>query len=175
MTCGEPIMYRNGLKAPQPTHGSQRYTFTSRRLGEFHLNRKAVFGISAVCFAISISLCCIGISGLRYAERTTHWPSVNGRVIDIQEYEHHNSELGTTYYSYTSTVIYSVDGNSYIKTFDGSHQQPIKVFYDPSAPGDSVLEPGVESDETDLAFLVAVFAGLLGSGTLAIALSPKCG
>jgi len=152
---------------------SRPMTFTSRRLGKFHLTRGWVVGLSVSLLLIAIGFCIAGGLGLVHAKQTKSWPSVPATVYDVERHEHRDHESGRTRYSYISTVHYRVDDNLFEAKFRKRLKNPVTIYFDSVNPDDCVLEPGVESDGTNVAFFVAIFFGLLGAASLAISLSPK--
>ncbi len=120
-------------------------------------------------------------------DKTLSWPTVKGKIITsrVQLVMHHSN--GTTSEMYRADVryVYAVDGNGYINdninnsiesypdredvdqiisNYKLGHRVP--VAYNPAAPSESVLEPGVP---WMIYVFLAIFSPfLIGFGGLAI-------
>jgi len=152
---------------------SDSLTFESRRLGDFQFSRGTVCAIASSIILLSCFFLFLGAIGVDHAKQTNAWPATNAIVTNVVKHEHRNREYGTTYYTYTSTIQYKIDGQQFEMQFDKRLSSPQEIFYDPENPGDCVLKRGVESDGTNVAFFVAIFFGLLGCAVLTISISPK--
>ena len=131
-----------------------------------------ILAISLGLFLAALLLCFFGKLGLDRAELSKSWPSAPaGSHVEKREY--YDEELGRTRYRYTSTIHYTVNGKGFGMKVGGRVTGVGKVFYNPDNPEESVLEPGVASAPTNLAFCGAAFLGFLGVAVLVISMSPE--
>ncbi len=134
---------------------------------------KFVTGLVAVPTALTFLALCIMVP---YAIRSVDWPSTQGIVTISQFHERTEKRKPWTDFAYS----YTVDGKQYSSDrvrLGGDPAQPTKrsirwqasnpagsrktVYYDPSAPTESVLEPGVNMQHWLLFVIAAMLSGLL--------------
>lgn len=159
-------------ETPTGEHNQKATTFDSDYFGGFHLSPRRAILISCGFLVSAMLLCVAGKSGLNHAEQTKSWPSVPAAIWNVERHEHSYSEYHGSYYTYTTTVWYEIGGKKYKKKFGRRLTGPVRIFHSPSDPSDCVLEPGVESENTNLAFFGALFLGLFGVVVLLIGFSP---
>ena len=143
------------------------------RSGPFQFSPTITRWIAAALALIAIVFCLIGKRGLDHAEATKSWPSTKGYVTQVMKYKHVDRETQRVHYTYVSTVEYFIDDDKYSFKVGKKFSKPVEVYYDASDPSDSVIQPGIESDGTDLAFLIAIFFGFLAAAVLAVSMSPR--
>lgn len=151
-----------------------------------------IFGVLGVIFII------VAQSAKKKAAAAAAWPTVTGKVISVQvhEHKHYDSEDHRTEYSYEPVVeyTYTVGGRQYsgskisfgANRFDRNTAQKkaatypqgasVTVFYDPSDPAKSVLEPQAAGSKVFLVIgIVFAAIGLLSccGGVLAALLAQS--
>ncbi|MEZ4441665.1 MAG: DUF3592 domain-containing protein [Polyangiaceae bacterium] len=154
------------------------------------------FGAVPLCFAIGAvgCECSRPMEDVRLGRASESWPSVEGVVIESQITSRRMDEGGDKHKPVVA-YRYAVDGKSYVGrrlhfhynwSFEGHYPDrgeaeallapyPVgakpRVFFDPKAPEESTLQPGVDGIEYVKAglglLLVAVFTTLLGGVWLA--------
>ena len=126
--------------------------------------------VGPVAVGVGVLLLCLGARQTLMGHASLKWPSVEGRVVSSSVSTHHNSHarrgflnsLTSTRYEPHVTYEYEVGGQTYrgntmafydmekISRHDADEiaeryapETVVRVHYSPSAPDDSVLEPGL--------------------------------
>jgi hypothetical protein len=153
---------------------SKIFCFTRKR----EIVMKSRFFIAGVFILIAgLMLSKNGIDGFRQARQSEHWPITHGIVLHADATEPKNNREtfnkrftyeyvvnGTTYKGHTLFFGQNIGDVRFISA-EYSTGNKVDVFYDPSNPGISVLQPS-EKGKTILILIVGAGLFVVGAGVM---------
>lgn len=126
--------------------------------------------ISAAALILGLAASIYGAYQIFHAYRSSHWPSVHGRILDVVQHETGGEAPSCDLilkYEYPIPLVTN-EGEASLSCGDTYQRgQIVEVFYDPNNPAKSELELG--------AYFAGIFQLLFGLALMRFGYTPKPG